>query len=107
MSNERTKGNDEIRRRPNPQGSSRGYSRANIGRSRNSFNFQNLDAEDIGRFVQRATTAGLAVILGVTSDGGAVSVTILDGDERIREWPNCKDDWDKLHTWLCTAYGVD
>lgn len=107
MSNERKDGSILPIRRLNPQGNDRGYTRAITGRSRRSFNFKDIEAEDIGRFVQRATGAGLAVILGVTSDGGAVSITILDGDERIREWPSSKDDWDGLHAWLSTRYGTD
>lgn len=107
MSNERKDGSVVPVRRPNNSGVDRGYSRAITGRTRRSFSFKEIDAEDIGRFVQRATSQGLAVILGVTSDGGACSVTILDGDERIREWPSSKDEWDGLHTWLCTRYGID
>lgn len=108
MSNERNAGSSAApTRKPNPERGNRGYQRANTGRARHSFNFKDIDAEDIGRFVQRVTSAGLAVVLGVTSDGGAVSVTILDGDERIRDWPNSIDAWQQLHTWFCTTYGVD
>lgn len=107
MSNERKDGSAVPVRRPNNQTNDRGYSRANTGRTRRSFSFRDIEAEDIGRFVQRATSQGLAVILGVTSDGGACSVTILDGDERIREWPSSLDDWNALHTWLSTRYGTD
>lgn len=91
--------------RPNPRATERGYSRAYTGRTRSSFNFSHIEAEDIGKFVQLATSAGLGVVLGVTSDGGATSVTILDGDERIREWPSSTQDWADLHQWLNTRYG--
>src|SRR4051794_20011852 len=107
MSNERKDGFVNPVRKPNNQAIDRGYSRANTGGARRSFSFKDIDAEDIGRFAQRATSQGLAIILGVTSDGGACSVTILDGDERIREWPSSLDDWNGLHTWLCTRYGID
>lgn len=107
MSNERKERSNEPRVQPNRDRNGRLYTRATTGRTSRSFSFKEIEAEDIGRFVQRATSAGLAVILGVTSDGGAISVTILDGEERIREWPNSVAAWEELHTWLCTRYGLD
>lgn len=106
MSNERETTGHEPTRKPNPRATDRGYSRAYTGRSRSRFSYKDIPAEEIGLFVQRATTAGLAVIFGVTSDGGALSVTILDGDERIREWPSSVGDWEALHAWLNARYGT-
>lgn len=107
MSNDRKDTPSEPVRRPNPRSADRGYTRATTGRTRRSFSFKNIEAAEIGEFVQHATSQGLAVILGVTSDAGALSVTVLDGDERIREWPSSIEDWNDLHTWLRTRYGID
>lgn len=85
----------------------RGYERINRGRARRGFSWSEIDPDDLGKFVQFVTSKGLAVILGVTSDGGAGSVTILDGDKRLREWPSSKNDFDELYTALVDTYGAN
>jgi hypothetical protein len=47
-----------------------------------------VDAEELRGFVANVVEAGGCVILGRTSDGGAYSITIILGDERIKDWPN-------------------
>jgi hypothetical protein len=58
-----------------------------------------LDTNDIGRFVAKVCDSGRGCILGRTSDGGALSITILDGDKRIREYPTNESDFADLATW--------
>lgn len=45
-----------------------------------------VDAVTVAAFVAAVTNAGDAVILGRTSDGGALSVCILSGDTKHREY---------------------
>ena len=74
-------------------------------RSQMKFNWSDLDPQDIGGFVQLVTSVGNAVILGTTSDGGALAVTILQGDERIKDWPKDGDAFKQLLDWAEGAYG--
>jgi hypothetical protein len=74
-------------------------------RSQMKFSWSDLDPQDIGGFVQLVTGVGNAVILGTTSDGGALAVTILQGDERIKDWPKDGDAFKQLLEWAEGAYG--
>jgi len=47
-----------------------------------------LDANKLRGAVDAVTRMGGAIILGVTSDGGALSICILDRDTKIREYPH-------------------
>lgn len=47
-----------------------------------------VDAVTVAQFVSAVTNAGDAVILGRTTDGGALSVCILSGDDKHREYFN-------------------
>ena len=50
--------------------------------------WSDVDAQKLRGAVDALTRRGCAVILGVTSDGGALSVCILDKDTKIREYPH-------------------
>jgi hypothetical protein len=43
-------------------------------------------------------------MFGRVSDGGALSVCILDRDEKIKEYPRTADEVQKLLTWLKDDY---
>lgn len=49
--------------------------------------WEDIPSDDIRALVTDVNRVGGAIILGSTSDGGALSITILMGDDRIREWP--------------------
>ncbi len=49
-----------------------------------------VEAAAVGSTVVAALRAGLAVMFATTSDGGAVSVTLFDGDDRFRTY--CVND---------------
>lgn len=51
-----------------------------------------VDAVTVAAFVAAVTNAGDAVILGRTSDGGALSVCILSGDTKHREYLSEPDE---------------
>src|SRR5690242_15489606 len=92
------------RTRPRTQSNSGTPDRIRDGRfvrsSRTPFQWSDIDASLIGEFVQLVTSHGSAVICGVTSDGGALSITILDGDERIKDWPATVDEFVAIVDWL-------
>jgi hypothetical protein len=50
--------------------------------------WQDIDTKLIATAVALITTAGAAIILGITSDGGAYSLCVLDGTQKIKEYPH-------------------
>lgn len=46
--------------------------------------------------VGRALDAGAALLLSPTSDGGAFSITVLDGDDRSRSYAGSTEEVDEL-----------
>jgi hypothetical protein len=47
----------------------------------------------LGDAIHAAIMGGLGVLVAPTSDGGAVSVTVYDGDERLRSYASSADEW--------------
>jgi hypothetical protein len=45
------------------------------------------------RAILSALVAGLGILLAPTSDGGAVSVTVYDGELRLRSYAGSQDEW--------------
>jgi hypothetical protein len=96
-------GNNNARgpkRQPDNRSVSRGNTDRPRGRAREAFQWSDLPASDVGEFVQSVTNTGAALILGGTSDGGALSVTILQGEERTRDWPSTPEEFAKLAEWV-------
>lgn len=50
--------------------------------------WSDLEAQDIRLAVDAVTRMGGAILFGRTSDGGALSICILDGHEKIKEYPH-------------------
>lgn len=63
----------------------------------------NPTREKIGDAVQAAILGGLGVLLAPTSDGGAISVTVYDGDERLRSYASTGDEWEEVLRALTDA----
>lgn len=51
-----------------------------------SATWEDADADTLWRAVCEVTAAGDALTLSITRDGGAVVLTVLSGDERIRQY---------------------
>ena len=49
--------------------------------------------QQLGEAVHAAVMGGLGVLIAATSDGGAISVTVYDGDERFRSYASSADEW--------------
>jgi hypothetical protein len=87
--------------RPTPIRNDRPY-----GRAREAFQWSDIPAGEIGDFVHSVTGRSAAVILGTTSDGGALSITILDGEERIRDWPSNRGEFERLAAWVRESFAI-
>lgn len=71
-----------------------------------SVSWDNIPSDTIASLVRLATNAGAAVILGRTSDQGALSVYVLDGKYKVREYPHSEAAVDELVAWLRDEYFV-
>lgn len=78
------------------------------GRSRHLptsvFTWRDIPTEGIAELVRWVTGAGEGIILGCTSDGGALSITILSGDDRVRQFPATIQAWDVFIAWVRDEY---
>lgn len=54
--------------------------------------YSDCDGELLKSAVDSVTRKGAAIMFGVTSDGGAFSVLILDGNDKAREYPHGADE---------------
>lgn len=51
-----------------------------------SATWEEADADTLWRTICEVTAAGDALTLSITRDGGAVVLTVLSGDERVRQY---------------------
>jgi hypothetical protein len=58
----------------------------------------------IAALVQAATACGGCAILGITSDGGALSITVIVGNDRVREYPRDNQGVLDFTQWLAEEY---
>src|SRR5689334_15004130 len=95
------------RNEPNSSGRAASAARGYSQRPRSSVDWDQIDQSRIGLLVHAVTKPGAAIMFGRTSDGGALSVTVLDGDNRIREWPRSAEDFEALFAWLVGMFSGD
>lgn len=69
-------------------------------------NWSDVDATRLRTCADAVTRAGGAIMLGLTSDGGAFSICVLLADEKIKEYPHGKEECEKLLVAL-TEHMVD
>jgi hypothetical protein len=48
--------------------------------------------DDFGTATVSALTAGLGILYALTGDGGAISVTVYDGDDRLRSYASTGEE---------------
>jgi hypothetical protein len=72
----------------------------NNARGRTNTNWADVDADLIRRVISRVTSNGGSIMFGVTSDGGAFSILVLHGDQKMRDYPHgigeCKESLEAL-----------
>jgi hypothetical protein len=52
--------------------------------------WSDIDPSTLRTCIDAVTRAGGAIMLGLTSDGGAYSICVLSGDDKIKEYPHGK-----------------
>lgn len=50
-------------------------------------------SQETSAAIHAAVLGGLGVLIASTSDGGAISVTVYQGDERLRSYASNRDEW--------------
>ena len=75
-------------------------------RKRGAIAWGDLDTDSIGRCVSRLCDAGYGIVLGKTSDGGALSITILDGNERYKDYPTSVTDFENFVDWCENTFDL-
>jgi hypothetical protein len=66
-----------------------------------------IDASTIADMVRLCTKYGAAIMFGCTSDGGALSLCILDNTNKVKEYPRDETDVHNVFTWLRDEYFAD
>ena len=74
------------------------------GRHGDGVSYAAISPDTIRSIVQTVANGGGAVMFGQTRDGGAYSVMVLLGDEKIKEYPRDQTDFDNLLVWLIDEY---
>lgn len=73
------------------------YSRLGMGQQASTqAAWEEADAQELWRTVCAVTEAGDALTLGKTSDGGAVSITILSGRERLKHYAHSAEEIESI-----------
>jgi hypothetical protein len=76
-------------------------------RERTVVTWDEVDNQLLRDTICAVTGAGAAIMLGRTSDGGALSISVLDGDQRIKEWPSTIEEAEKTLQWLVSMFTSD
>ena len=59
--------------------------------------------EVMGNALHAVLMGGMGVLIAPTSDKGAISVTLYDGDERLRSYASSPDEWKAILSALTDA----
>ena len=99
--------NETPRRQPNPRRSNGNGGRRISPREIHTADWAEITNQVIRDAVCAVTAAGGAIMFGRTSDKGAYSITVLDGDERIREWPHTVEECESALRWICEMFTAE
>jgi len=70
-------------------------------------NLDSIDADTLKRAILSLLQRAVGVTLGVTRDGGALSVTLLDNGETVREYVRATEDVNLYLSGLAEDFGND
>jgi len=70
-------------------------------------NLDSIDADTLKRALLELLKRAVGVTFGVTRDGGALSVTLLDNGENIREYVRATEDINLYLSGLADDFGKD
>lgn len=65
-------------------------------KSRTAISISDCDTELLARTMERLTEAGALVSFSKTSDGGAIHMRVLDGDDIAKEYAATREAFDAL-----------
>lgn len=69
-----------------------------------SISWADIPSQLTAELVRLCTKHGAAVMFGRTSDGGALSLCILDNQNKVKEYPRDQTDVNNIFTWLRDVY---
>ena len=76
-------------------------------RSTTGIRWADVDGPSIKNAIDAVTADGCAVVFSRTSDGGALVLTLLDGPEKVKHYPNSNIEAVAiLQDWALAAKGV-
>lgn len=70
----------------------------------NSVSWDDIAPRLVYELVKLVTHNGGAIMFGRTSDGGALSLCVLDNQNKVKEYPRDETDVDAIFTWLRDVY---
>ena len=94
-------------RRPNNPATNGQRQRKAGPRPRAIVSWSEIDNQVLRDAIVSVCDNGAAIILGKTTDGGALSITVLDGNDKIREWPHSIEDTENTLRWLVDMFAAD
>jgi len=66
--------------------------------------WSSIEATSIRGALDAVTRAGGAIMFGRTSDGGALSICILDRDQKIKEYPHTSEEAEEVLAAILEEY---
>ena len=81
--------------------------RTNGHRTRTQMMWAQVPADELRTFVHDVTMSGCAVVLGRTLNGSALSVCILAGNDKQRDYIGSMDDISPVLDGLCADMDID
>ena len=73
-------------------------------RSVSDCRWSSIPSELVTELVRVVTDSGAAIMFGLTSDRGALSLCILAGEEKLKEYPRDETEVQNLLLWLKDEY---
>ena len=70
-------------------------------------NLHSIDPDALKRALCQLLERGVGVTFGVTRDGGALSITLLDNGETVREYVRATEDINLYLTGLADDFSTD
>jgi len=90
-----------------PRGERAYNDRRITGKPTTRIQWLDVDAERLQSAVNIVAENGGCIILSKTSDGGALSCTVITGNDRLREWPASVDAAHEVFDGLKSYFGDD
>ena len=69
--------------------------------------WSDIPSDVVSDLVALCTKHGAAIMFGRTSDGGALSLCVLDNTNKVKEYPRDETDVHNFYTWLLDEYFSD